>query len=264
MADDEIIMAHDVETYGACLSKHQMPVFATCMVNKTACQVIKGFKTVMPVMADRTREERCMNEFWLKQKPELMQVMNKQSEEQTLSTREVMQNFVQQVRDCAEPWNGKFENVFDTAGYDWAFISEFLTEEECYAMNYLREEYEVDEESNTKKRTRKPKYTSGVDVGSIIDFLGEPLAGKIKGGSFKRACMALKVPVPKWPMKHDHDPINDAAVIGLKYAYLCAAQEGRVKVIDNHICFIRPCDLTSQTVEFYRHSYEIQDEYEQQ
>lgn len=247
---DKFCLAVDVEAFGASQVSHPMTEFGYCLVNLATCKAMGGARYVLPYQPDREEEPRCMEEFWLhpdapaarKEHVVKIRALAKEMAEKGVTVADVMNEFVADVRKFAARVDNKLFVVYDTAGFDYGFLSAYLTKHTaCPSMNYIREDVV----------TKTSKYTTSMDVSSFA--LGLAKRTDAGFGTFKSACLALNVPVPKWPVEHDHNPQNDATTIGLEYAYLCCAIEKRVVVFEGKVRI-----KVDNGFELYNHSYDVQ------
>jgi hypothetical protein len=218
-----VILAVDVESMGANLLSHHTTQLGAAVVDLETGLVLSTFNEYIKKDAVYTEtgdivhgfEPRCETEFWDKHPLKKAETLERIYHPDTLYDYQVVIKFVAWVRWICNDANVVV--VTDTSGFDVARIDKMFpmyatAEHFPTSMNYLF----------LDKTGTKTRYNGIEQVSSLAKGIACALSVSKPPGlsNFELACMALGVPVPHFPVEHDHDPANDATVIAMRYAFL--------------------------------------------
>ena len=181
------LLAIDVEASGQGLRTNFMTCLGSALISPEG-KVLGTFSSYLKQPENCVWEQRCIDEFWSKY-PELFEETKKRVAD-AREASEVMSSFKKWVLDITK--DKKTLIVFDTSGFDQAFIDYNLGDTSCM---YLLGHYEAP-----------------FDISSYMLGVAE---APFDNSSKKSFCKAKAVEIPKWPVEHDHNPVNDAIVTGL-------------------------------------------------
>jgi hypothetical protein len=191
------ILAFDIEATGQSLRRHFMACFAAVLIAPNG-QIVATYKSFLAQPPGCTWEQRCLDEFWFKNMDAYIATVAGVANARPPLV--VMAEFRQWMQDNV---SGKdVAVVTDTAGFDSTWLEynlDALGEDNC-SVNYMT------------SAPGKSTYESPVDISSYM--LGAAGATFDKS-SMKSFCAAKGLEKPQWHVTHDHDPLNDATVIGL-------------------------------------------------
>jgi hypothetical protein len=187
MEGGDYVLALDVEASGQGIRTNFMTAIGAALVNGKTLEKVAGFQSYLAQPEDTCWEQRCVDEFWSKF-PDVWEETKKRvaSAEQP---EVVMDRFRHWVLEVTK--GKKVKIVFDTSGFDQAWIDYYLGNISClYLMGY---------------------YDQPMDISSYMRGVGKAgfdISGK---KSFVKAMQLDKF--PEWEEKHDHNPENDATCI---------------------------------------------------
>lgn len=187
------ILGLDVEASGQGLKTNFMTQLGGALVDPNTMEKIAGFNEYLPQPEGTTWEERCVVEFWEKN-PERYEE-TKKGVANAKPIEEVMQRFKDWAKEVSKI--KKTFIVFDTPGFDQAWIDYYLGDMSCL---YLTGSYE-----------------QPIDISSYMSGAGK---GAFDGSSKKDFSKAIGKEFPKWNVSHDHHPENDATVIALNACFV--------------------------------------------
>lgn len=191
------ILAFDIEATGQSLRRNFMACFAAVLIGPNG-QIIATYKSFLAQPEGTGWEQRCLDEFWFKNMDAYIATVAGVANARPALV--VMAEFRQWLID-----NVSGKEVFvvtDTAGFDSTWLGynlDALGEDNC-SVEYMM------------SARGENRYESPVDISSYM--LGAAGATLDKS-SMKSFCAAKGLQKPEWHVKHDHDPLNDATVIGL-------------------------------------------------
>jgi hypothetical protein len=193
-------LAIDVETTGQGLRANFMTCLGAALVDVAAGTVVARYKSYVAQPPGRVWERRCVDEFWSKF-PALWET-TKAEVWVARGGDVVAAEFKSWVRDnVVDP--ARTTVVFDTAGFDQSWVDELLGDTSCL---YLLGEYRSTRDLSS--------FCLGMGLSPFCDD-----APSSKGAAAAKWGFAF----PEWGathgVTHDHDPSNDAAVIGLNAAF---------------------------------------------
>jgi hypothetical protein len=209
---DPLLVAFDVEKFGDG-ANYPITQLGACIVNMKKKQVHKRkngelYKQSWYIRNDANLpvQKRCKEEFWDKEqnKAHFEETMAKISDPNTPAMPTVAREFIAFVVEGTE--GHKWKLGTDTAGFDSAALDTIISsmkDEKHTGVNFVLGKY------------NSPICTDDRIKGALLTK--PPVEGDLS--TFEKFCIAFKVEIPTWDFKHDHNPDNDAAVIGLDYAY---------------------------------------------
>jgi hypothetical protein len=179
----------DIEATGPCWRRDAMTCMAFVLMAPNG-QITKSYKSYLALPPGAGWDERTVNEFWLKY-PDVYEMTQKEVAK-ARQPKEVMTEFLAWVREVTKDKDVRL--VFDTAGFDAGWINYHLTSlDEKVGIDWMMGHYEPP-----------------TCLGSYMLGAGQATFDKSSKKSF---CKAKGLTMPKWPVSHDHDPLNDATVI---------------------------------------------------
>eukprot|EP01080_Neovahlkampfia_damariscottae_P002321 gene2321-2789_t len=112
--------AVDVETTGQYMNKNAMIAFG-CTVMDQDMKEVDNFVTFMSIPNERIWEERCVNEFWSKQKETLEHI-----EKHMKEPKEEMERFSKCIDEIDLRYGSNLVVLSDFCAYDIAWINNYL------------------------------------------------------------------------------------------------------------------------------------------
>lgn len=213
---DPYCLAVDVEAFGAHW-QHITTQLGAAVINMNTFEIVSTFNSYINPGVDYNREtmleKRCFDQFWDSTEKLRDQFNETEEKIKTAPHRfEVMRNFITWANTIC---NGhKTKIVTDTSGFDIGRINMLFSlfeENDTPSMNYV-----------FKDSSGVPIYNGIEQVNSFAKGIATRVPKIPSEDTYEHAYRALGKEHPVFPVLHDHNPSNDAIVIGLHYAYLCA------------------------------------------
>jgi hypothetical protein len=181
------LLAIDVETTGQGLRTNFMTCIGAALISPEG-KVLGTFSEYLQQPSGTVWEKRCIDEFWSKHQNLYLDTL--EHVVRAAPVEEVMARFKKWVLDVTR--DKKTLIVFDTAGFDQAWVDYNLGDTSCmYLLGYFECPFDI------------ASYMLGV------------AQAEFDASSKKSFVKAKAIEFPKWDVDHDHNPANDATVTGL-------------------------------------------------
>jgi hypothetical protein len=204
----EYIIALDFEAAGGVPSKHGFTQLGACLIKMSTGEVLAKFNSYAN-MTGYEWEERCVREFWSKFPERFEDTKNKTSDPNVPGPYGVIDRFMEWV-DLVTGSPEIRDHVYvisDNAPFDLALLRYFSANRDIlYMFGPYREM--VDVSAAYMGMSRKP-----VNI-ALMDQSAKDLAKAAITEMTGAPCE-----LPKLEVDHDHDAVNDAVVMGLRWAF---------------------------------------------
>jgi hypothetical protein len=179
-----------------------------CSVMNEKCEEVESFVGFMKVPYNKTWEQRCIDEFWSKQKETLDYIKERWEEPKT-----VMNAFKDWLNMIDLKYKDDLVVLSDNGGYDYAWIdtylSEFTNRNSIYYKLVLKNTQSDDGIIlNTEVYSfRRTWCTNSMYHGVLLE----------RTGVYEEWSLEKKVGCQNEVWKNDHNPLNDARNIACNY-----------------------------------------------
>lgn len=196
---------------------HFMPCLGAALVDIDEGQVVSRFFSYAAQPEGKTWEDRALEEFWLKPEnlawyTEVLENLKRNPPSRELAIAAFLEWV---VRQCDAYGADNITLLFDTAGFDYAWLSAHLPA--GMSPDYLFGRY------------RGPRDMSSFHMGLAQNAL------TTEWGAEEAAFVHLGVEPPQLDVVHDHHPDNDAAFNGLTAAYIERARRAYLQRIGRSV-----------------------------
>jgi hypothetical protein len=210
MAEKKYVIAFDFEAAGGVTPKNGFTQLGAALICVDDQQVIATFNEYAN-MSLHDWEDRCVREFWSKNP--------KRFEETKIAVRNAQNDpfdVVAMFLDWVQANTHDKKDVVlitDNAAFDAGILRCFSKDRD---IMYVFGEYRsiIDVSCVYRGMSRQVVDTALLDESSI--GLGIKAVNAVRAGNNEDTFDAF----PKFPVEHDHHPVNDAKVMGLKWAFL--------------------------------------------
>lgn len=199
-------ISFDFESRGGITPRHGFSQLAASLIDSETKEEIDSFSEYVSKEGFEEDPE-CMNGFWAKH-PEMLKKMDDGQTQSTLSPYDVVDHFVLWCQGWREKLREKPGFLTDNAAYDAGILRTFSRNQDILKMFGSYEE--IFDVSN---------FYVGL-AGRCLDVYNESsiqIALERINQKRKERGEELWTKFPEAPVKHDHDAVNDARVIGWRF-----------------------------------------------
>jgi hypothetical protein len=200
-------LAVDIEATGQFLTKNAMIGIGSTVMNEKG-EEVDNFVGFMKVPNNRTWEQRCVDEFWSKNKETLDYIKERWEDAGTVMTK-----FAGWLNTMDLKYKKDLAILSNNSGYDFAWIDTYLSEYTNRSSIYYRLVSDgvcFDEKGVELPESyvyRKTWDTPSIFHGSIFE----------KTGKYEEWGLVKKVECQNNVWENDHNPLNDARTIASNY-----------------------------------------------